>query len=144
MARSVEYLESLVRELSKLPTEVEWVEFKCNNKDPERIAKYISGLSNAAALEERTKAYLVWGIQDGSHDIVGTDFEYRKVKRGNEELEAWLTRMIHPKIDFRFHEVQMRMGTDGNEIRVTLIEIPAAETEPTGVHSCGNKFKAVG
>ena len=29
MARSVEYLESLVRELSKLPTEVEWVEFKC-------------------------------------------------------------------------------------------------------------------
>lgn len=38
MARSAEYLESLVRELSKLPTEVEWAEFKCNNKDPERIA----------------------------------------------------------------------------------------------------------
>ena len=42
--RSTEYLQSLVRELAKLSDEVEWVEFKCNNKDPERIAKYISGL----------------------------------------------------------------------------------------------------
>lgn len=131
MARSVEYLESLVRELSKLSTEVEWVEFKCNNKDPERIAKYISGLSNAATLAEKTKAYLVWGIQDDTHEIVGTDFEYRKMKRGNEELEAWLARMINPKINFRFYEVQMGADQDKNAIYVTLIEIPAAETEPT-------------
>ena len=131
MARSVEYLESLVRELSKLSTEVEWVEFKCNNKDPERIAKYISGLSNAATLAEKTKAYLVWGIQDDTHEIVGTDFEYRKMKRGNEELEAWLARMINPKINFRFYEVQMGADQDENAIYVTLIEIPAAETEPT-------------
>ena len=32
--RTIDYLRSLVRELSKLPTEVEWVEFKCNNKNP--------------------------------------------------------------------------------------------------------------
>lgn len=38
-ARTEEYLRSVVRELVKLPVEVEWVEFKCNNKDPERIAK---------------------------------------------------------------------------------------------------------
>lgn len=131
MSRSAEYLESLVRELSKLPTEVEWAEFKCNNKDPERIAKYISGLSNAATLEEKTKAYLIWGILDDSHEIVGTDFEYRKMKKGNEELEAWLTRMINPKINFKFYEVQMGTDQEGNVIRVTLIEIPAAETEPT-------------
>ncbi len=41
--RTTEYLQSLVRELSKMNSETEWVEFKCNNKDPERIAKYISG-----------------------------------------------------------------------------------------------------
>ena len=28
---SIEYLQSLVRELIKLPSETEWVEFKCNN-----------------------------------------------------------------------------------------------------------------
>ena len=32
--RLVEYLRSLVRELAKLPDETEWVEFKCNNKQP--------------------------------------------------------------------------------------------------------------
>ena len=31
--RSVEYLQSLVRELAKLPDETEWVEFKCNESN---------------------------------------------------------------------------------------------------------------
>lgn len=47
---SIEYLQSLVRELVKLPTETEWVEFKCNNKEPQLIGEYISALSNSAAL----------------------------------------------------------------------------------------------
>lgn len=42
---TVEYLQSLIRELSKLTSEEEWVEFKCNNDNPERMAKYISGMS---------------------------------------------------------------------------------------------------
>ena len=62
--RSIEYLQSLVRELIKVPSETEWVEFKCNNKDPQMIGEYISALSNSAALCEKTKAYLVWGVQD--------------------------------------------------------------------------------
>ena len=45
-----EYLRSLVRELAKLPDETEWVEFKCNNKQPQMIGEYISALSNVAAL----------------------------------------------------------------------------------------------
>ncbi len=109
-ARTKEYLRSVVRELVKLPTEAEWVEFKCNNKDPERIAKYISGLSNAAALCERPNAYIVWGVTDDTHQIVGTDFEHRKALKGNEELEAWLTRMINPKINFYFYDVFMENG----------------------------------
>lgn len=124
--RTIEYLQSLVRELAKLPSEVEWVEFKCNNKDPERIAEYISGLSNVAALFEKPKAYLVWGIEDDTHEISGSNFEYRKMKKGNEELEAWLARMINPKINFKFFEVPM-----GNNITVVLLEIPCAETETT-------------
>ena len=40
--RSVEYLQSLVRELAKLSDETEWVEFKCNNKQPQMIGEYIS------------------------------------------------------------------------------------------------------
>lgn len=124
--RSTEYLQSLVRELAKLSNEVEWVEFKCNNKDPERVAKYISGLSNSAMLWEKPKAYLVWGIDDITHSIDGTQFDYRKARKGNEELESWLVRMINPKINFKFYEVEMEKG-----IKVVLVEIPCAEAEPT-------------
>ena len=67
--RSVEYLQSLVRELAKLPDETEWVEFKCNNKQPQMIGEYISALSNSAALCERPKAYLVWGVDDATHKL---------------------------------------------------------------------------
>ncbi|HHV13499.1 MAG TPA: ATP-binding protein [Clostridiales bacterium] len=89
-------VKSLVRELAKLPNVAEWVEFKCDNKNPERIAEYISGLSNAAALFEKPKAYLVWGVEDDTHEIIGTSFEYRRTKKGNKELQAWLARMINP------------------------------------------------
>ena len=107
--RSMEYHKSLVRELVKLPSETEWVEFKCNNKEPQMIGEYISALSNSAALCERPKAYLVWGVQDDTHKIVGTEFQYRKMKKGNEELEAWLSRMLFPRINFRFFEVSMEV-----------------------------------
>lgn len=33
-----------------MPDETEWVEFKCSKKEPERIVRYISALSNEAAL----------------------------------------------------------------------------------------------
>ena len=36
-SRTTEYLKSLVSELRKLPSEIEWVEFKCNNKAPQMI-----------------------------------------------------------------------------------------------------------
>ena len=83
-------------------------------------------MSNAAALCKKPKAYLVWGVQDDTHEIVGTKFAYRKEKKGNEELVAWLVRMINPKINFQFYEIVM----DEN-IKVILLEIPCAETEPT-------------
>ena len=58
--RTEDYLQSIVRELTKLPFETEWAEFKCNTKDPERTAKYISGLSNSAKLCDKPFAYLAY------------------------------------------------------------------------------------
>ncbi len=134
--RSTEYYQELVHSIASLPTEVEWTEFKVNNQDPERIAKYISGLSNVATLLDRPYAYIAWGIKDDTHCIIGTEFEYRKAKKGNMELELWLTQQIHPKIDFKFHEVPFRNDA-GESIHVTLIEIPCAEGEPTRYGSVG-------
>ncbi|AQQ71717.1 hypothetical protein SMSP2_02095 [Limihaloglobus sulfuriphilus] len=89
-ARNTEYLRSLVNELRKLPTECEWVEFKHNNSKKEDIGSYLSALSNSAALQGKSSAYVVWGIDNKTHDIVGTTFLPHQVKIGNEELENWL------------------------------------------------------
>ena len=65
-------LELLVKELCKLPRETTWVEFKRNNFRPNSIGERISALANAAALEDRNNAYMVWGVDDETHELVGT------------------------------------------------------------------------
>ena len=100
---SNQYLKSLVSELTLLSNETEWVEFKVNNKEPQLIGEYISALSNSAALEGKKYAYLLWGVDDNTHEIIGTNFEPKKLKKGNEELENWLYRLISPKLNFKFY-----------------------------------------
>jgi predicted HTH transcriptional regulator len=97
-------LDSLLGSLVSLPRETEWIEFKHNDGRPEEIGEYISALSNAATLHDKEAAYLVWGVEDETHRIVGTSFRPRDEKIGNEELENWLTRSLHPQVDFTFNE----------------------------------------
>jgi predicted HTH transcriptional regulator len=134
--RRLTELRGLLSELRKLPHEVGWVEFKHDNADPEGIGEYLSALSNAAALAGKVKAYLVWGIDDATHDVVGTRFDPASVKVGNEELESWLLRLLSPKIDFRFHVFE----ADGQ--RVVLLEIGAAFRHP--VQFKGVEFIRIG
>lgn len=126
---SNEYVQRLVSELTGLPAETEWVEFKHNNADPQLVAEYISALSNAAALCGKARGYLVWGVDDSTHEVVGTEFDHRKAKKGNEELAAWLERMVNPKTSFRF----FRDAVDGKAVEV--LEVPAAVRMPTRLGS---------
>jgi ATP-dependent DNA helicase RecG len=122
--RSTEYLASLVHELCKLPKETEWVEFKYNNDNPEEIGEYLSALANAAALMGKVHAYLIWGVDNDSQEIIGTTFNPTKAKVGNEELESWLLRLLKPKINFRFHVLQP------DDKAVVLLEVGAAFRHP--------------
>ena len=61
-----------VKELSKLPKEVGWVEFKHNNCEPTMVGEDISALANSATLNDRDYAYMIWGVDDNTHEIVGT------------------------------------------------------------------------
>jgi len=122
--RSTEYLLGLLNELRKLPRETEWVEFKHNNDNPEEIGEYLSALANAAALAGKVHAYLVWGVDNDTHDIVGTTFTPALAKIGNEELESWLLRLLNPKINFHFYPLQ----ADGKP--VVLLEIGVAFRHP--------------
>ena len=119
------YYISLIEELRKLPKEVEWAEFKVNNDAPPQIGEYLSTLSNSGALHEKETAYLLYGIHDETHEIVGTDFRPKESRVGNEELENWLLTQLTPRIDFKFIEVETDKG------RVVVLEIPAAKIQPT-------------
>lgn len=118
------YLQSLVRELCKLPDEAEWVEFKANNDNPQEIGEYISALANAAALGGKTKGYLLWGVRDSDHGLMGTTFDPARARKGNEELESWLLRLLNPRIEFSFNPVDV----DG--VRVVVLEVTAAARHP--------------
>lgn len=119
-----EYLNGLVKELSALPRETEWVEFKHNNGEPERVGQYISALANSAALAGKTHGYLVWGIEDETHGIVGTTFKPSAKKVKNQELESWLLQLLEPKIDFAFHSLAIGQSS------IILLEVTAAYKLP--------------
>ncbi|MGI6253603.1 MAG: ATP-binding protein [Aminivibrio sp.] len=122
--RTADYLVALINGLRKWPKETEWIEFKYNRAIPEEIGEYISALGNSAALIGRANAYMVWGVDDATHDVLGTEFDPAAVKKGGEELENWLLRMMTPKIDFRFHSVLIE------DKPVVLLEIGAAFRHP--------------
>ncbi len=103
----MENLERLVLELCKLPTETQWVEFKHNNYMPEMIGKDISALANSAALHEKSCAYMLWGIHDTTHEIIGTQYDLETLKKGNQEIENWLRSLLSKNAEFEFHSVLM-------------------------------------
>jgi len=119
-----EELVRLVHSLTALPKETEWLEFKLNNWNPDEIGQNMSGVSNGAALHRQPMAYLVWGVENEAHRIEGTTFRPRSAKKGNENLEAWLARMLEPRIDFRIHEGQV------DEKPVVVFEVPPATHMP--------------
>ena len=134
--RSADYLTGLVSELRKLPDETEWVEFKVNNDNPEMIGESISALGNSAALCGKAHAYVVWGIADKTREVVGTSFRPATTKRGNEELENWLLRLLIPRIDFRFRTVEI----EGHAI--VVLEIPRAASKP--IQFQGQEYVRIG
>lgn len=81
-------INNLITKLSSLSGELEWIEFKSNFSDPEEIGEYISALSNSAALFDQSKAYMVWGIQDKTLDVIGTNFQPRNQTAGNKKKNS--------------------------------------------------------
>lgn len=136
MGRDIEYLTSLVHELRALPGETEWIEFKENTCKPEEIGEYVSALANSAAMVGKSHAYLVWGISDQDHSVVGTTFKPRSQKVGNEELENWLLRLLVPRIHFNFFEFTI------DDRALAVLEVERAYRHP--VQFRGQEYIRVG
>lgn len=117
-------LTLLLGKLVSLPKETEWVEFKHNFHSEEEIGQRLSALSNSVALLNKPFGYLVFGVEDGSHTVLGTTFKAKQHKKGNEELEMWLLNRLNPRIDIECFE----FDADGKHI--SLYRIPAATDRP--------------
>ena len=114
----------LIDELINLSSEREWFEFNVNNSDPDKVGEYISAISNSAAIQSKPKGYVIWGVDDLNHEIVGTKFDNHNEKIGNELLEPWLYRLIEPKINFNFIDLYIK------NLKIVILEIDAATREP--------------
>lgn len=128
-------LKKKVRVLIEYPTEANWFEFKENWYEPNGIGEYISSLSNAAALEGQPFGYLVWGVNNETHELTNTKFDFRVDVR-DEPLEHYLARKVMPDNNFSFHEILL----DGK--RVVIMVVPAASRIPTSFE--GNRYLRIG
>jgi predicted HTH transcriptional regulator len=121
---STQSLSDLLQDIRGSNRESEWVEFKVDDDEPEEIGQYVSALANSAALVGKRYGYLVWGINNINHDIVGTKVRLVEKKVGNEELENWLSHLLFPGVDLRI------VTGDIDRHHVELLEIPAAAHTP--------------
>ena len=68
-------LHNLLEELKIIEEEQPWLEFKLNKSSSNaEIGEYISAISNGASIKNKDFGYLIWGVEDITHKIKGTDF----------------------------------------------------------------------
>jgi len=120
-------LINLLEELTAFPSETEWIEFKMGKGSitDEQIGEYISAMSNGATVANKPFGYLVWGVENNTHAIKGTNFTFTRAKHGaNQELELFLRLNLSPKIHFEIFEF------DYQNRQIVMLRIPAAKGEP--------------
>ena len=88
----------LLESLCALPRETGWVEFKENRFNEDSVGQYVSSLANSAMFEGRDAAYLVFGVRDEDHKIVGTSVDLLGETVGNESFILWLNKYLDPHI----------------------------------------------
>ncbi len=121
----IEALRALLALLVAHPTEVEWVEFKENNSDPELIGENLSSLSNSAKRVKQPFGYLVYGVEDGTHKVTGTAFKPSTTKIRGQVWKMWMTHRINPHIWFDIFEFDTLEG-----IPISIIRVPQAPVGP--------------
>jgi ATP-dependent DNA helicase RecG len=118
-------LHKVLAELTALSSENEVVEFKeaKESYDFDKIGKYFSALSNEANLKGHPYAWLVFGVEDKTHRIVGSN--YRTDRKKLHSLKKEIGDKTTQNISFvDIHELQEAEG------RVLMFQIPAA---PKGI-----------
>ncbi|MCH8535920.1 MAG: putative DNA binding domain-containing protein [Flavobacteriaceae bacterium] len=114
-------LKNTLTKLLSLEAENEVVEFKHaeDKYDIEKLGQYFSALSNEANLKGLDYAWLVFGIQDKTHKIIGSKF--RRSQSKLMQLKKEIGDKVNNRLTFiDIHELNLEEG------RVILFKIPSA------------------
>ena len=118
-------LQVTLNNLRSLSAENEVVEFKeaKNTYDFTKLGKYFSALSNEANLCGKPNAWLIFGVEDKKHTIVGSQF--RPNRKDLDSLKGEIANKTTNRISFiEIYELPEPEG------RVLMFKIPAA---PKGI-----------
>ncbi len=125
---SIHNPNSLLETLIAEPHENEWLEFKVNEFEATKCAHYISALANSAMLQNAPHAYLVFGVENDTHKIVGTKVCLKTKKVGNEPFENWVAHKLDPRLPLTF------VAFEHNGAHVEIICIEPAYQQPVRVN----------
>ena len=82
------------------------------------IGSDISALANSAAYRGKDKAYMIWGVNNETHEILGTDYNRFSKIINNQEIESWLKNTVSKNADFDFFDTEI----DGKKLVVLIIQ----------------------
>ncbi|MCI6954170.1 MAG: putative DNA binding domain-containing protein [Spirochaetia bacterium] len=125
-----EDIEKKLDELIASQFETEVTEFKeaKNSFSFDELGQYFSALSNEANLHNKNCAWLIFGIEDKKHIIVGTN--YRKSAKDLNNLKEEIARQTSEYLSFiEIYECK-RKDPAGKNQRILLFQIPPA---PKGI-----------
>ncbi|MBQ8384282.1 MAG: putative DNA binding domain-containing protein [Spirochaetaceae bacterium] len=114
----MENLDLLVKELVLYSNETEWLEFKHSNFDSEMIGRDISALANSATYRGKEQSYMIWGIDDETHEIIGTNHNRFSKLCHNQEIESYLRNSLSKNANFNFYDTEI----DSKKIVVLVIK----------------------
>lgn len=127
---------ALLARLLREPRETPWLEFKRNNGDPDEIGTYVSALANAAMLVDRDRAYLVFGVDDRTRMAIGTTISLERTKKGGENLENYINRLIEPRLHLEF------IDFNHDEMAFSIVVIEPSYNYP--VRFAGTEYVRIG
>jgi ATP-dependent DNA helicase RecG len=115
---------ALLANLCAEAAETEWLEFKESYFQPDEVGRYVSAVANSAMLADKAHGYLVFGVRDHDHKVVGTAARIKSAKVGAEPLENWLTRSLEPRLNMDFVEF------DQSGHHISLLRVEPAYVRP--------------
>ena len=118
-------LIALVDKFRGISSEKDWFEFKVDYSDPIKLGENLSGVANAACLVHEPFGYVLFGIRNSDHAVVGTTFKPEKDKFQSQALLPWLTAVLRPDVGLQWHEVIYPSGA-----RVVIFQVNSAMGRP--------------